>query len=107
MRLFPPCLFLILTSIAAESAEIHINGIPEDKKAELVAKVSPRLDFIKTREPSPWRGDDAAYFFKRLLIRAGHVDAEVDWKLPGGNIIEINAKPGPRYLYGMVRANQL
>lgn len=107
MRLFPPCLFLILTSIAAESAEIHINGIPKDKKAELVAKISPRLDFIKTREPSPWRADDAAYFFKRLLIRAGHMDAEVDWKLPGGNIIELNANPGPRYLYGMVRANQL
>ena len=107
MRFIPPFLFLFLTSIAAESAEIRINGVPEDKKAELIAKVNPRLDFIKTREPSPWRADDAAYFFKRLLIRAGHVDAEVDWKLPGGNIIEINAKPGARYLYGVVRANQL
>lgn len=107
MRLFPTSLFLILASITAESASIHINGIPEDKKTELLAKLSPRLDFIKTRDPSPWRADDAAFFFKRLLVRTGHIDAEVDWRLPGGNIIEINAKPGPRYLYGKVDANQM
>ncbi len=107
MRAIPTSLFLVLTSITAESATIHIQGIPEDKKTELLAQITPRLDFIKTREPSPWRADDAAYLFKRLLVRAGHVDAEVDWRLPGGNIIEINTKPGPRYLYGRVNANQM
>ena len=107
MRRLPTFLLLILTSITAESASIHINGIPEDKKTELLAKLSHRLDFIKSRKPSPWRADDAAYFFKRLLIRIGHMDAEVDWALPGGDIIEINAKAGPRYLYGKVSANQL
>ena len=107
MRILPTFLLLILTSITAEPASIHINGIPEDKKTELLAKLSHRLDFIKNREPSPWRADDAAYFFKRLLIRIGHMDAEVDWVLPGGDIIEINAKAGPRYLYGKVSANQL
>ncbi len=107
MRPLATSVFLILTSITAEAASIHIHGIPEDKKTELLAKVSPRLDFIKTRDPAPWRADDAAYFFKRLLVRTGHIDAEVDWRLPGGNIIEINAKPGPRYLYGKVDANQM
>ena len=97
----------ILTGMRATAAEIRINGIPLDKKDELVAQVSHRLDFIKTREASSWRADDAAFFFERLLIRAGHVEAKVDWKLPGGNIIELNARPGVRYRYGKITANQL
>lgn len=106
MKLILPFLIVLLTCSTGQSATIQINGIPKDKKAELVAKVNPRLDFIKTRPPSPWRADDAAYFFKRLLIRAGHAEAEVEWKLPGGNVIEINARPGPRYLFGNITATQ-
>lgn len=99
--------FTGLSVMNGRAAEVRINGIPIDKREELVAKVKPRLDFIKTREASSWRADDAAFFFKRLLIRAGHADAEVDWKLPGGNVIEVNARPGPRYTYGNIRANRL
>ena len=83
-----------------------MKGIPTDKKKELISKIKPRLDFIKSREASSWRADDAAFFLKRLLVRAGHVDADVNWDLPGGNIIELNARPGARYKYGTVSANQ-
>ncbi|BDS08586.1 hypothetical protein NT6N_36260 [Oceaniferula spumae] len=114
MHLPKPWLLLALTAplsflpgMKVSGAEIRINGIPLDKREELVAKVRPRLDFIKQREASSWRADDAAFFFKRLLIRAGHADAEVDWKLPGGNVIEINARPGVRYKYGEIKANRM
>ncbi len=113
MTLYQPWLLLAFSTLFAtlsfttRAAEIRINGIPLDKRKELVAKVKPRLDFIKQREASSWRADDAAFFFKRLLIRAGHADAEVDWKLPGGNVIEINARPGLRYRYGEIRANRM
>ncbi len=89
------------------AAEIRIKGIPADKLDELVTKVKPRLDFIKTREASSWRADDAAFFFERLMVRAGHVNAQVEWKLPGGNIIELKVIPGVRYKYGVIKANQL
>ena len=84
-----------------------IHGIPDNKREELLAKVKPRLDFIEAREASSWRADDATFFFKRLIVRAGHVDAEVEWKLPGGNIIDINVRPGVRYKYGEIKATRL
>lgn len=95
------------TGMSIFAAEVRINGIPLDKKEELIAKIKPRLDFIKKREASSWRADDASFFLKRLLIRAGHVDAAVDWKLSGGNTIELNARPGVRYTYGKIEANQM
>lgn len=97
----------LLCGTRAGGAEIRINGIPLDQKEQLVAKVKPRLDFITARAATSWRADDAAFFFKRLLIRAGHAEAEVDWKLPGGNVIEINARPGVRYTYGKIHADRL
>ena len=105
LALITPLSFLL--GMKASGAEIRINGIPLDQKQQLVARVKPRLDFITAREATSWRADDAAFFFKRLLIRAGHADAEVDWKLPGGNIIEINARPGPRYTFGKIHASRL
>lgn len=101
------CALLSLFTAEVRAAEIRINGIPDNKREELLAKVKPRLDFIEAREASSWRADDAAFFFKRLIVRAGHVDAEVEWKLPGGNIIDINVRPGVRYKYGEIKATRL
>lgn len=97
----------LFLSLPLGAAELQLTGLPFDKRKKLVAQLSPRLDFIKTREPSPWRADDAAFFFKRLLIRTGHADAEVDWELPGGNVILLKATPGPHYRYGEISATRL
>ncbi|MFK7909590.1 MAG: outer membrane protein assembly factor [Akkermansiaceae bacterium] len=92
--------------VSADAAELRLSGIPLDKREKLVAQLSPRLDFIKTREPSAWRADDAAFFLKRLLIRSGHADAQVEWELPGGNVILLKAKSGPQYRFGQITTNQ-
>lgn len=97
------CVLSILDVSGA--AELQINGISEKRKAKVIAKLSPRLDYISKRDPSTWRADDAAFFLKRILIRSGHPEAEVKWQLPGSNTIELNAVPGPRYFFGDVRAN--
>lgn len=100
---------LLLTASlhSIKGAEIHLNGLPPEQKEELIAKLTPRLDFVTRREPSPWRADDAAFFLQRLLIRSGHAEAIVEWNLPGGQVIELNARPGVRYLYGDIQSNNL
>ncbi|MGJ8677279.1 MAG: BamA/OMP85 family outer membrane protein [Akkermansiaceae bacterium] len=82
------------------SAELNILGLPENKKDELISKLTPRLDFITRRAPSSWRADDTAFLLQRLLIRAGHADATVIWELTGSNNITIKATPGAEYSYG-------
>lgn len=111
MPISPTHLFLALLVASSlknlEGAEIRLNGLPPEQKDELVAKLTPRLDFVTRREPSPWRADDAAFFLQRLLIRSGHAEAIVEWNLPGGEVIELNAQPGVRYLYGQIRSENL
>ena len=102
------CVMLsLLLCLPLGAATLKLSGIPLDKREQLIAQLSPRLDFIKSRPPSPWRADDAAFFLKRLLIRSGHADAEVQWELPGGNVILLKANPGPRYKYGKISATTL
>ena len=84
------------------AAELNIIGLPPESKEELIASLFPRLDFITRREPSSWRADDSAFLLKRLLIKAGHADAEVEWTLPGSNTIRLNVTAGPLYMYEKV-----
>lgn len=102
-HLLTACLCILLGQPLG-AATLKLSGLPLDKKEELVAQLSPRLDFIKSRPPSPWRADDAAFFLRRLLIRQGHADADVKWELPGGNVILLKANAGQRYRYGEIRA---
>lgn len=91
----------------AKAATISYVGIPSTELEVITARMSPRLDYIKSRPASSWRADDAAFFLKRLLVRAGHADAKVDWDLPGGDVIRLRAYPGTRYLYGEIKADYL
>ncbi|SHI88063.1 Beta-barrel assembly machine subunit BamA [Rubritalea squalenifaciens DSM 18772] len=100
-------LLIGLSPLALKSAEIRVTGLAPGQQKEIIDKLTPRLDFVTRREPSPWRADDAAFFLKRILVRAGHAEATVDWSLPGGQIIQLTARPGIRYVYGEINTNEL
>lgn len=100
-------LSVMLLSQSINAAKLNLVGISEGEKEKFIAKLAPRLDYIKTREASSWRADDAAFFLERLLIRAGHPAALVTWTLPGNNVITLNAEPGPLFKYGTISSPNL
>ncbi len=97
-------LAVILLSSLCHGAQLKFEGIPEESLDSITTQLKPRLEYINAREASSWRADDSAFFLERLLIRAGHAEASVDWSLPGSNIILLKAHAGPRYKYGSITA---
>ena len=95
------------------AANLDVRGLPDVDKKKLLKKLKPRLDYIKGREPSSWRADDAAFFLQRLLIRSGHPEATVEWKIPQinpeipANTIQLNAAAGPKYYFGNIYSKEL
>ena len=98
--------FLIFFTSISHSAILNITGLTEKNKKRFLPELEPRLEYILKREASSWRADDAAFLLKRQLIRKGYSNAQVDWRLPGNNVIDLVVIPGQRFYFGEVTTIQ-
>ncbi|MFC5050114.1 outer membrane protein assembly factor [Rubritalea spongiae] len=96
---------LLLSSSIANAANVQLSGIDENSRGKYSIALEPRLVFINARPATSWRADDASFFLKRLLIRDGYPDAQVNWTIQG-QTINLKAIPGKRLFYGTVHSNQ-
>lgn len=103
MIFFRILLCLLLTAIpAAAETRIRILGLKGQSEAQALDLLGKRLEHIRTDNPSASRADDAAFLLTQLLRKDGYSSAEVDWKLPGGDNIDLIVREGPRVSLGTV-----
>ena len=98
------CMTLLYCGLG-HAATIQITGLSKEREELAMEKLTPRLEFILKRDASSWRADDAAFFLRRIMIRSGYPDVNVEWKLPGSNIIGLDVNSGERYLFGTISSN--
>ena len=104
-RLLLKSLILLSLSLPVFAAKVKITGIDVTQTKKYADRLEPRLQFISSRPASTWRADDAAFYLKRLFIRDGFPNADIQWSIKGNTIV-LNVKTGTRYFYGEVRSRE-
>jgi len=102
-RAFSICTTLVLLCGLLSAAEVRIVGIDEKSLPLYEDQLKPRLQYISARPATSWRADDAAFYLKRLVLRRGYSQADVQWSISGNTII-LNVQTGPRLFYGAVQS---
>lgn len=93
-------LLLLLFALPAHSAKVRVQGLTTITEAQALNLLGGRLEYITSRAASPSRADDAAFLLQRLLNQQGFSNPEVDWSLPGGNVIQLRVHEGSRSFLG-------
>jgi len=92
-------LYLIAT---VQAAKIDIVGLRSYSEDDLLDSIKGRLEYIKDREATPQRADDAAFLVQGFLRTHGLPEALVVWSLsPNGRIV-LTVKEGPAKFLGGV-----
>lgn len=96
MRPALPCFAAIALAVPAWSADLRIEGLPAGEAARVLEKMEPRLEFVRSRPPTPWRARDAAWLCERVLVESGYRDAVVRERFEG-NVITLHVLTGSRH----------
>jgi len=96
---------ILFSALSAWGADIQITGLGGDEAERSLKLLEPRLEYIKEREASSWRADDAAFFLKRLLIRRGFAEVEVTPRILSKELIALIVTSGEQYRFGIVKAD--
>lgn len=100
-------LLLSLATTVAWGAKLRIRGMTSMTEAEAKDLIGKRLEYLEERAASTSRADDAAFLLDRLLIQQGFTAPQVDWSLPGNNVILLTVKEGRRSTLGEVKIQGL
>ena len=100
---FISTIFLLTLCTLAFAAKVKIVGIDQRELPIYEDQLKPRLQYISSRPATPWRADDAAFYLKRLFLRRGYSQADIQWSIKGNTII-LNVNTGPRLFYGAVNS---
>jgi outer membrane protein insertion porin family len=104
MHKFNTLALTLISSIITMShaAEVQVRGLDEQLRKTMSELIKPRLEFIGKRPATEWRADDAAYFLKELLIKKGYAKTNVNWELPGNDVILLKVNLGTLYVLGKI-----
>lgn len=96
-------IYILLLCGIASAAEVRIVGIDAESLPLYEDQLKPRLQYISARPATSWRADDAAFYLKRLFLRRGYSQADIQWSISGNTII-LKVNTGPRLFYGAVQS---
>ena len=85
----------------ATAAEIRIEGLQSLKEAEVLEILGDRLEYIRSKPPSPARAGDAAFLLENLMRRQGFQNPGVK-PVVSGNVIRLVVDEGARLSIGSV-----
>ncbi|MDB4544523.1 BamA/TamA family outer membrane protein [Akkermansiaceae bacterium] len=106
MRLLIPS-FVLLFTASSQAANIDLVGLRSYSKKQLLETISGRLEYIKKRDATPQRADDAAFLVQSYLQSHGLPDALVDWSLPPNGDILLTVNEGPPKFLGAITVTGL
>lgn len=95
-------ILVLACALPAFAAKVRVQGLSSITEDQALELLGGRLKYVKDRPASESRADDAAFLLERLLNKQGFSNPEVEWSLPGGNIIQLRVKEGPRSFLGEV-----
>ena len=93
---------LIAISASTQAANIDIVGLRSYSEKFLLETISGRLEYIKKRNATPQRADDAAFLVESYLRNNGLPEALVIWSLPDNGNIRLTVNEGPPKFLGDV-----
>lgn len=83
------------------AAELRIVGLKTLKEAEVLELLGDRLEYIRSKPPSPARAGDAAFLLENLMRRQGFQNPSVKPDV-AGNTIRLTVDEGTRLSIGSV-----
>lgn len=93
--------FLGLLVSCAGSAELRVEGLRTLKESEVLELLGDRLEYIRSKPPSPARAGDAAFLLENLMRRQGFQNPDVK-PVISGNLIRLVVNEGDRLSIGSV-----
>jgi outer membrane protein assembly factor BamA len=93
---------LLVAITAAAETRVRITGMRRMSEAQTLGLMGGRLTHVRASPASAPLADDAAFILRRILLKEGHADAEVDWKITGRDEITLVVREGLRLSLGRV-----
>jgi outer membrane protein assembly factor BamA len=93
--------FLGLLVSCAGAAELRVEGLRTLKESEVLELLGDRLEYIRSKPPSPARAGDAAFLLENLMRRQGFQNPDVK-PVISGNLIRLVVNEGDRLSIGSV-----
>ncbi len=94
----------LLASLAPVSAEtkVKISGLQSKSEREVLQLIGGRLVYIRQKEASLWRANDAAYMVQEILRNDGFYEATVEGRIKSSDRILLTVDEGQRLSLGTV-----
>lgn len=93
--------FLGMLAGSAGAAELRVEGLRTLKESEVLELLGDRLEYIRSKPPSPARAGDAAFLLENLMRRQGFQNPDVK-PVVSGNLIRLLVNEGDRLSIGSV-----
>ncbi len=94
-------LALSMVPVSAET-EVDISGMKSKSEAELLRLIGGRLVYIREKQASPWRANDAAFMVQSILRNDGFYEAKVRGVVESPARIALVVEEGQRLSLGKV-----
>ena len=101
IRPFLAAMIVATSAIASYAADIRVEGLRTMKEAEVLDLLGDRLEYIRSKPPSPARAGDAAFLLENLMLRQGFQNPDVK-PIISGNLIRLVVNEGSRMAIGSV-----
>jgi len=95
-------IFILLLGTPLRAAHLKFVGLRSYTSKGLQEAIAGRLDYIRKRDATAFRADDAAFLVENYLHSHGLPDATVSWKLGEKNRIILTVDEGILKLLGTV-----
>lgn len=82
--------------------DIAIRGLRERSENDLEQLIGDRFYYIREKEATPWRANDAAFLVEQVLENDGHLDASVKPSIGSANQIILQVEEGQRLSLGEI-----
>ncbi len=95
--------FCLQMSYLGAETDIAIQGLQNRSENDVEQLIGDRFHYIREKEATPWRANDAAFLVEQVLEDDGHLDAEVVPSVSSNNRIILKVNEGPRLSLGEIR----
>ncbi len=92
----------LYADIAFAKTTIDIEGLRSRSENEVMQLIGDRFIYIREKEATTWRANDAAFLVEQVLENDGHLDAKVIPKVVSKDRIVLNVDEGPRLSLGEI-----
>ena len=94
-------LVISMRSVSAKT-DVDIRGMKSKTEAQILRLIGGRLVYIREKQASPWRADDAAFMVESILRDDGFYEAEVRGVVESPDLIALIVDEGQRLSLGPV-----